>query len=220
MRRAPRAASSGKAANPIGESSNRGGGPRSGAAELGAARMDEPAIPNRAYRLPLRPPGEAGNGVARREDRIGIARHYGLDTDLSGRSRKVGVDVATPGALDDLAQVAAPTDRDRGLLPHENEDPRRVRRRADAGRSELGVEGACEGIGGGAGAEETAEEAGDPRYVGEQVAAHLHYRHPQRPEPIRGRRVLRRVIEEYEIDRKSTRLNSSHLVISYAGFCL
>src|SRR5256885_4449218 len=28
------------------------------------------------------------------------------------------------------------------------------------------------------------------------------------------------VTEEYQVDRKSTRLNSSHLVISYAVFCL
>src|SRR2546426_3938732 len=36
----------------------------------------------------------------------------------------------------------------------------------------------------------------------------------------RGRRSNRRLPESLRTDRKSTRLNSSHLVISYAVFCL
>src|SRR2546426_8891477 len=32
--------------------------------------------------------------------------------------------------------------------------------------------------------------------------------------------TLGRLVQEKELDRKSTRLNSSHLVISYAVFCL
>src|SRR5256885_3627989 len=33
-------------------------------------------------------------------------------------------------------------------------------------------------------------------------------------------RIVREVVDEGDSDRKSTRLNSSHLVISYAVFCL
>src|SRR5688500_19283222 len=39
---------------------------------------------------------------------------------------------------------------------------------------------------------------------------------PDEPEPSSGPRL----IERFEQDRKSTRLNSSHLVSSYAVFCL
>src|SRR5256885_11094522 len=39
-------------------------------------------------------------------------------------------------------------------------------------------------------------------------------------EPEALLRVKRREILEEQLDRKSTRLNSSHLVISYAVFCL
>src|SRR5256885_6885360 len=35
-----------------------------------------------------------------------------------------------------------------------------------------------------------------------------------------GGKLMREFYAEYGIDRKSTRLNSSHLVISYAVFCL
>src|SRR5256885_710765 len=42
----------------------------------------------------------------------------------------------------------------------------------------------------------------------------------RRPWPGRNRRTLRRLPETTRGDRKSTRLNSSHLVISYAVFCL
>src|SRR5256885_10393038 len=40
---------------------------------------------------------------------------------------------------------------------------------------------------------------------------------------VRGQRVLERaaaLLDQAPVDRKSTRLNSSHLVISYAVFCL
>src|SRR5256885_8711203 len=37
---------------------------------------------------------------------------------------------------------------------------------------------------------------------------------------VNGRSGEDRAIRAFEIDRKSTRLNSSHLVISYAVFCL
>src|SRR5258708_17712083 len=45
----------------------------------------------------------------------------------------------------------------------------------------------------------------------------------QLPEPPRGRRrfrVARRLPRPARTDRKSTRLNSSHQIISYAVFCL
>src|SRR5256885_11711466 len=42
---------------------------------------------------------------------------------------------------------------------------------------------------------------------------------PPSPEPGTGMRG-RRIIRPFSADRKSTRLNSSHLVISYAVFCL
>src|SRR5947207_6350488 len=47
-------------------------------------------------------------------------------------------------------------------------------------------------------------------------------RHPERGPAIaaRGRRVPARVRRTRRGDRKSTRLNSSHTVISYAVFCL
>src|SRR2546426_3375276 len=35
-----------------------------------------------------------------------------------------------------------------------------------------------------------------------------------------GARLFEQITTEYQPDRKSTRLNSSHLVISYAVFCL
>src|SRR5205807_8777035 len=41
-----------------------------------------------------------------------------------------------------------------------------------------------------------------------------------RPAPARRNRVWQTDFSEHETDRKSTRLNSSHLVISYAVFCL
>src|SRR5256885_12508988 len=43
---------------------------------------------------------------------------------------------------------------------------------------------------------------------------------PPRPERRAGRRAPGLMHCELVIDRKSTRLNSSHLVISYAVFCL
>src|SRR5256885_14564185 len=39
-------------------------------------------------------------------------------------------------------------------------------------------------------------------------------------EPVAGRRLRRPEAKRLQVDRKSTRLNSSHLVISYAVFCL
>src|SRR2546426_9415153 len=70
-----------------------------------------------------------------------------------------------------------------------------------------------------------------PRCVGDLpglAAAHVEHEHLGRPlvprsrsreerQPITRRRPLRRA---ETLDRKSTRLNSSHLVISYAVFCL
>src|SRR2546426_6988235 len=45
--------------------------------------------------------------------------------------------------------------------------------------------------------------------------------HPlRRRERGRGRRLARAEAGSIAVDRKSTRLNSSHLVISYAVFCL
>src|SRR5258708_22981921 len=56
------------------------------------------------------------------------------------------------------------------------------------------------------------------------------YRHPQweedvvqlahEPAPAGYARLLRPVMRNGRIDRKSTRLNSSHQIISYAVFCL
>src|SRR5688500_19204748 len=40
------------------------------------------------------------------------------------------------------------------------------------------------------------------------------------PEPAQPRGGARRQVAAAQLDRKSTRLNSSHLVISYAVFCL
>src|SRR2546426_5372831 len=37
---------------------------------------------------------------------------------------------------------------------------------------------------------------------------------------FQARRLAREIAQVVELDRKSTRLNSSHLVISYAVFCL
>src|SRR5256885_16869325 len=42
----------------------------------------------------------------------------------------------------------------------------------------------------------------------------------ERMDFVRTRQAIRRMTEKYPQDRKSTRLNSSHLVISYAVFCL
>src|SRR5688500_20083247 len=45
-------------------------------------------------------------------------------------------------------------------------------------------------------------------------------RRGRRPRPSRARRCRSRAAPAVRRDRKSTRLNSSHLVISYAVFCL
>src|SRR5256885_3665953 len=46
--------------------------------------------------------------------------------------------------------------------------------------------------------------------------------HPQQPGEVQALEVAsdRRDLQRLYLDRKSTRLNSSHLVISYAVFCL
>src|SRR5256885_11963776 len=74
-------------------------------------------------------------------------------------------------------------------------------------------------------------EEGDPHLArhpalggGEDARVHEALRHPhgeevERNEGCRGDGEDRRVAR-LSIDRKSTRLNSSHLVISYAVFCL
>src|SRR5256885_3666601 len=48
----------------------------------------------------------------------------------------------------------------------------------------------------------------------------LSHRHAARREILHERRMHARLALEAVEDRKSTRLNSSHLVISYAVFCL
>src|ERR1039458_10787358 len=53
-----------------------------------------------------------------------------------------------------------------------------------------------------------------PRMSGEEVFARLHEAHPGLPI------VFLTAFGSVERDRKSTRLNSSHLGISYAVFCL
>src|SRR5256885_11413838 len=50
------------------------------------------------------------------------------------------------------------------------------------------------------------------------AVAHLFHRPLQRL--AEGEHVRRAVAFDHDADRKSTRLNSSHLVISYAVFCL
>src|SRR5256885_10866192 len=55
------------------------------------------------------------------------------------------------------------------------------------------------------------EEAGIHRRHDDHLAAQM---------AGRGHRASRDVARLHTIDRKSTRLNSSHLVISYAVFCL
>src|SRR5438034_6719646 len=49
----------------------------------------------------------------------------------------------------------------------------------------------------------------------EMVGIHL-----TKPFPLYPNGFPREVLDEFERDRKSTRLNSSHTVISYAVFCL
>src|SRR5438874_9495676 len=57
------------------------------------------------------------------------------------------------------------------------------------------------------------------RVLGQNRAVNLHRR---KCELLRDMRVLdrQRLIERLTLDRKSTRLNSSHVEISYAVFCL
>src|SRR5256885_4081150 len=59
-----------------------------------------------------------------------------------------------------------------------------------------------------------AFDAGGAQRQGQRARQRLQ----RQPEGIQGRRDLQGTIPR--IDRKSTRLNSSHLVISYAVFCL
>src|SRR3712207_8773090 len=49
---------------------------------------------------------------------------------------------------------------------------------------------------------------------------HQRGRHPGRPRVADGKLTLRRTGTLLDLDRKSTRLNSSHANISYAVFCL
>src|SRR5256885_15666638 len=48
----------------------------------------------------------------------------------------------------------------------------------------------------------------------------IYHRQPGHPRDHRLRQPARRRVPQHVVDRKSTRLNSSHLVISYAVFCL
>src|SRR2546426_2424311 len=60
-----------------------------------------------------------------------------------------------------------------------------------------------------------ADAASDHRdHASGGVGGHIHDAEDPRQEPDRGDHEIQRA------DRKSTRLNSSHLVISYAVFCL
>src|SRR2546426_8163177 len=55
------------------------------------------------------------------------------------------------------------------------------------------------------------------------VHAHLIGEHRSPAAPVRLERIhktIPKIFHAVKIDRKSTRLNSSHLVISYAVFCL
>src|SRR5256885_12649824 len=62
-------------------------------------------------------------------------------------------------------------------------------------------------------------ERGAGRQLGEQLAGPARF--PAQVRPLLGGRGLRpRHRRAEQRDRKSTRLNSSHLVISYAVFCL
>src|SRR5256885_10134405 len=57
------------------------------------------------------------------------------------------------------------------------------------------------------------------RSVGGRADSHGRARRPAPPHPALEGRRLRHLVPALR-DRKSTRLNSSHLVISYAVFCL
>src|SRR5690625_6428431 len=69
-----------------------------------------------------------------------------------------------------------------------------------------------------------AQEAGDvgtsrPREAGEEGTRHK-TGHELRANHLSLAYDARRVIDDLNLDRKSTRLNSSHVAISYAVFCL
>src|SRR5207253_10965211 len=54
----------------------------------------------------------------------------------------------------------------------------------------------------------------------DELAPRLHrVTHQRLEQPRRFHRVFHRDLEERALDRKSTRLNSSHVAISYAVFC-
>src|SRR2546426_9398108 len=60
-----------------------------------------------------------------------------------------------------------------------------------------------------------------PGGTGSRSAARGWHVLPARPRPgARDHVALQRLAQQRDRDRKSTRLNSSHLVISYAVFCL
>src|SRR5256885_10958899 len=63
-----------------------------------------------------------------------------------------------------------------------------------------------------------AQAAAEPAALPQAVAAHALSKRPGRTEYQRG--LLSTGADGRCLDRKSTRLNSSHLVISYAVFCL
>src|SRR2546426_9393585 len=70
----------------------------------------------------------------------------------------------------------------------------------------------------------SADAALTQQLINELVAAGRHYQLPLAISVAQARKGFRRVAPTVilldESDRKSTRLNSSHLVISYAVFCL
>jgi hypothetical protein len=146
------------------------------------------------------PPGEGRRTVGRREDEIGIARRDRFDAHWSRRGRDVAEEVGATGSLHQLAEKAAPADRHRGLLPHQQEDRRPVALgRRDGSRSERRIEGRREGVGGVRPAGQPAEQAADPVDVGQSVGIDPQRRNTQAPKSGRHGGVLGRIVEHHEV---------------------
>src|SRR5256885_3642988 len=65
------------------------------------------------------------------------------------------------------------------------------------------------------------DQGGDPNAINPQIPVELVIDHSVQVDEFASRLAIERNVElEFDRNRKSTRLNSSHLVISYAVFCL
>src|SRR5438067_13094504 len=121
--------------------------------------------------------------------------HDGGDQQLPDAGTTLLVELADPGGARDVDLGHEPTDH----VEPDEQHALRGERRADLAREP---------------AVAIVQRAGDPGRAGGEVAPMILRR------GYAGERVRHRLAVDEQQDRKSTRLNSSHVSISYAVFCL